>query len=273
MADVKSGEQSTVKEVVGGPQRAQKRKADVALAYAPDDDVLEEYKCPITQELPVEPVVAEDGHCYDQPAIEEWFSKSSKSPMTNQAMGRKLVPAVQVRSAIERLISKGVISGEAAKTWTEKQAELQSVSKLVRETLVKARQGNVEAMRSMGFFYRDGEEGCEVDNGKAMMWWKRAAEKNDASSIVSIGAFHVNGVGVPKDPARGMIDLARAAMLGSEHGACCLGNHFASGEALVAPDPAEATYWYKFSKTTKLLDTHEKNRTRRDEWLRQHGGA
>ncbi len=272
MADDKSGRQLTLKEAQPG-QRAQKRKADVALAYAPDDDVLAEYRCPITQELPVEPVVAEDGHCYDQPAIEEWLAKHCKSPMTNESMGRKLVPAVQVRSAIERLISKGVISGEAAQTWTEKQAELRSLSKEVRETLVKARKGDVESMRSMGFYYRDGAEGLKINDRKAMAWWKKAAEKNDPSSIVSIGAYHVNGVGVPKDPARGMIDLARAAMLGSEHGACCLGNHFASGEGLVAADPHEAMFWYKFSEKTKLLDTHEKNRERRDEYLKRHGGA
>jgi len=30
------------------------------------EDMLAEYLCPITQELPVDPVVAEDGQCYEE---------------------------------------------------------------------------------------------------------------------------------------------------------------------------------------------------------------
>ena len=36
------------------------------------DDVAEEYVCPITAELPIDPVTAEDGRCYERWAIEEW---------------------------------------------------------------------------------------------------------------------------------------------------------------------------------------------------------
>ena len=32
------------------------------------DDVAEEYVCPITAELPVDPVTAEDGRCYERHA-------------------------------------------------------------------------------------------------------------------------------------------------------------------------------------------------------------
>ncbi len=56
-------------------QSGQKRKADVASAYAPDDDVLHEYRCPITQELPVDAVTAQDGHTYERAAIEDWLER------------------------------------------------------------------------------------------------------------------------------------------------------------------------------------------------------
>ena len=35
------------------------------------DEVAEEYVCPITAELPIDPVIAEDGRCYERCAIEE----------------------------------------------------------------------------------------------------------------------------------------------------------------------------------------------------------
>ena len=39
------------------------------------DGVAEEYVCPITAELPVDPVTAEDGRCYECHAIEDWFAR------------------------------------------------------------------------------------------------------------------------------------------------------------------------------------------------------
>ena len=39
------------------------------------DEVAEEYVCPITAELPIDPVTAEDGRCYERCAIEEWFAR------------------------------------------------------------------------------------------------------------------------------------------------------------------------------------------------------
>ena len=42
------------------------------------DDVAEEYVCPITAELPIDPVTAEDGRFYERHAIEEWFSRQPR---------------------------------------------------------------------------------------------------------------------------------------------------------------------------------------------------
>ena len=43
------------------------------------DEVAEEYVCPITAELPVDPVTAEDGRCYERCAIEEWFERQAQA--------------------------------------------------------------------------------------------------------------------------------------------------------------------------------------------------
>ena len=45
--------------------------------------------CPITLELPVDPVVAEDGNVYERNAIEAQLKVRLKSPLTNEPMGTK----------------------------------------------------------------------------------------------------------------------------------------------------------------------------------------
>jgi len=69
------------------------------------DAVADDWGCPITCELPVDPVVAEDGRVYEQAAIQEHIDKQGaglKSPMTNVAMGPRLFPSAQARSTIEK---------------------------------------------------------------------------------------------------------------------------------------------------------------------------
>ncbi|CAI5992410.1 unnamed protein product [Closterium sp. NIES-64] len=58
--------------------------------------------CPITQEMMVNPVLAADGHTYEQEAIKSWLETSDMSPMTNQKLPSKdLVPNHAVRSMIQ----------------------------------------------------------------------------------------------------------------------------------------------------------------------------
>ncbi len=51
------------------------------------DNIMAMISCPITTFIPSDPVVADDGHIYDEDAIRTWFSTSStKSPITNQVI-------------------------------------------------------------------------------------------------------------------------------------------------------------------------------------------
>ena len=50
------------------------------------NSVADEYLCPITQELPIVPVMAEDGKFYERWAIEEWLSKRHTSPLTGEPL-------------------------------------------------------------------------------------------------------------------------------------------------------------------------------------------
>ena len=98
--------------------------------------------CLITAELPIDPVTAEDGRCYERCAIEEWFERQPqpqvKSPVTNEPMGKRLLPAVQVRNSLKRLVESGAISGSKADAWKKAMAEEAEVAE---DALPKARRG------------------------------------------------------------------------------------------------------------------------------------
>eukprot|EP00964_Phaeocystis_antarctica_P036833 scaffold21018_cov65-Phaeocystis_antarctica.AAC.1 len=187
------------------------------------DEVAEEYVCPITAELPIDPVTAEDGRCYERCAIEEWFDRQPqprvKSPMTNAPMGKRLLPAVQVRNSLKRLVESGAISGSKADAWKKAMAEEVEVAAL-RE---KAEGGDAVAMRDLGNLYRNGKYGLKQDLTQAFMWFKRAADLNDARALTECGAAYLIGAGVERSTSRGMAMIVMAAAMGSEHACGTLG--------------------------------------------------
>lgn len=58
--------------------------------------------CPITRELFVDPVSAEDGHTYDRAAIMQWLNSGNHtSPLTNQRITVSgLRPNYNIRSQV-----------------------------------------------------------------------------------------------------------------------------------------------------------------------------
>ena len=255
------------------------RLEDEARRGAAESEVPPELQCPLSFEIMTDPVMNAAGQTYERAAIEEWFERQKDgdvtSPMTNQVMGKQLVPALQTRSAIERLINNDIISGNVADTWKEKRAELQAIDKDKLPTLAKAHRGDVACMRAIGFCYRDGCDGLKKDEEKAVEWFSKAAAHEDPISISCMGVFYINGTGgLPKDPMRGMVELTRAAMLGSEFGAIMIGNHLANvyvaepaRQVNMVQDHNEATRWYKFSNSCEIKDTPQLCREIRDDWL------
>ena len=50
----------------------------------------------------VEPVIAADGHTYEQAAIKGWFQQHSISPVTGQAMPHtRIVPNFVIKGALD----------------------------------------------------------------------------------------------------------------------------------------------------------------------------
>jgi hypothetical protein len=65
--------------------------------------VPDEYICPITQVVMVDPVLGSDGRTYERSAITEWLRTHNTSPMTREVMTTAgLTPNYALRSLIHR---------------------------------------------------------------------------------------------------------------------------------------------------------------------------
>jgi TPR repeat protein len=218
----------------------------------------------------VDPVTAEDGRCYERCAIEEWFVRQPqpqvKSPVTNEPMGKRLLPAVQVRNTLKRLVESGAISGSKADAWKQAMAEEAKGAAL----RVKAEAGDAVAMADLGFAYRDGSRGLKKDATQAFTWLKRAADLKEVRALTSCGVAYLNGKGVERSSTRAIAMLGAAATLGSEHACGLLGWANAEGYWGFDKDPQEATRWYREMQKCDRRDAVEENRERAAAWLREH---
>lgn len=70
------------------------------------EDLLDSFiYCPISQQIFLDPVTAEDGHVYERQEILKWFRNKSTSPITNEKIGKNLVPAYSIKNMVEGLIT------------------------------------------------------------------------------------------------------------------------------------------------------------------------
>ena len=205
------------------------------------NDVAADLVCPITQELPFDPVMAEDGKIYERNAIVKWLGRERTSPVTRAHMGRRIIPAIQTKNTISTLIKSGAIEGEIAEAWQKKLAD----EKLVKEMRAKAEGGDGHAMYRLGRWYEHGKNGLVVDKVQARTWYERSAAARDPNGMAAFAEFLLRGTGGPKDNTLGLVTLTQAAELGSDLGAYYLGWAFSKGKYSLPKDPAQARFWLK----------------------------
>ena len=235
------------------------------------DEMADELLCPITQELPVDPVIAADGRVYERSAIERWIIKgkpaSVRSPVTNAPMGTRLLSAVQVRNSIKSMVQSGVISGAKAEAWRARLAEEERVAEWRR----LAEGGDAYAMFRLGLCYEFGRNGLEIDLAQAFRWFERGALEHDHPSCLALyGNALCKGQGVAKNLSRGLVALGRASALGSKIACFQLGLAYEKGSFGLKPKEAEARRWYSRMASCNLPDCSGTLCARVDAWLREH---
>ena len=206
--------------------------------------IAKELVCPITQELPFDPVMAKDGKIYERTAILEWFRKKdgdATSPSTGKVIDTELLPAVQVRNTIESLIQSGAIEGELAEAWTKKLER----EKEVNEIRAKAEGGDGYSMWRLGVRYRQGVLGLRENAEQARAWYERSAAVHDPRGMSAFGEALLHGIGGSADTSLGLVLVTEAAANGSDFGAYTLGKCFFYGDFGLTKDPVRARFWLK----------------------------
>ena len=205
--------------------------------------VAAEYVCPLTLELPVDPVMAKDGRIYERSHILAWLSRNATSPITSEPMGTELTPVPLIRNTIEKLVSSGAIEGDIAEAWQKASAKKRADETKVKEMRAKAEGGDGDAMYCLGMCYRSGRGGLAQDAVQSRAWLERSAAARDPRGLAYFGCCLLNGIGGPQDIAFGLVNVTEAAGLGSEFGAHSLGRGFFVGGWGLPKDHVRARFW------------------------------
>ena len=213
---------------------------------------MKEYSCPLSLDLPVEPVIAEDGRTYNRADIKKHIDnahdpndaqdeyKKLRSPVTNQKMGPKLLPAVQVQNMIRSLVESGAIDEDDAKQWKE-----------VHDARTEANNGDPSAMCTLSNWYYFGSNGLVKDYELSFSWTKKAADLGNNPGKAAAGYMLYAGQGTKRRCAEGALLLGFAAAKGSSNAAYYLAElHYEGGDeekGYFGKDNVNARFWLEES--------------------------
>ena len=243
------------------------------------DSVLAEFKCAISYELPVDPVTAEDGHVYERAAIEDWIARPGtlRSPKLNTPMGPRLLPAIQTRSLIERMVRSGTISGPEAVAWSEKLAEEKKNATLkkaqaekVARVRAKAEGGDGDAILKLGTMFFCGDDGLSKDFKQAVVWFQRGHNLGYATCTMRLGLCYELAYGVEASYSMATFFYTVAAKNGSEHGCYRLGHNIACEYCGMKRDEREVKRWFRAMEKAPHRDSFDDCRIYAANWMREH---
>ena len=233
------------------------------------EEAMNELVCPITWSLPVDPVMAEDGKVYERSAIEEWLEQQHKSPVTNLAMGTKLLPALQVKNMIRTMVASGALTGDKVDAWKLRLQEEEEVAEWRR----KAEAGDGRAMFILGVSYTHGEKGLAKDYAKAFEWYKKSHEAGYATGTGCLAMCYLAGVGVPKCLVRASTLMSQAAERGSQCACYNLARAYANGLSGFPKDETMARRYYSMVASAAFEDCADEGKEKAATWLRSHPAA
>ena len=229
------GRKAELEERLGEVERRENKRARLMV-----NSVADEWLCPITTELPVDPVVAEDGNTYERTAIAKWVEENPRSPITGAAMGTRLISSPKVRNTIEKLVESGLVDAEKGAAWKKKMEDEQWLK--MKHT--EADQGDANAMYLLAHVYDTGKRSLAQDFEQARVWYERAAELDNVKSMAKFGEFLTKGLGGPSIPVLGVLYIGRAAESGSDFATYQLGKAFMKGRYGLPQDNAKAKRYF-----------------------------
>ena len=148
------------------------------------------FLCPITNELPVDPVLAADGKIYERAKIEEWLATSDTSPATGEKLKDTVLTAASsvMTGVIDLLVASNAVDRQKVKMLKTKREN----ENKVKELQSKADVGDYDAMCSLAFAYREGQFGLAKNAKKAENLFRRSAEAGNNLGMSCYGELLVN---------------------------------------------------------------------------------
>lgn len=220
------------------------------------------HHCPITYEIPFDPVLAEDGIVYERWAINEWFHANPgghiRSPVTNVMIRKNTYPARQLRNMIRFLAEKGQLTGHIAEQWEQRFQEEKAFHSLKEQ----ANGGDIFSMIRLSQTYMSGSMGVQKDPKMGFHWARRASDRGDVMAMSQVGTMYTNGYGVQKNLTLGVHYLTRSAELGSEYACHQLGFAFVDGTWGLGCDKQMAHVYLTASMACKVRNGSSASRVR-----------
>jgi TPR repeat protein len=112
---------------------------------------------------------------------------------------------------------------------------------IFRDTLSKAKKGDVDAGYGVGQLYANGR-GCDRNLSSAVLWYRKAAEHGNIAAQAKLGICLFEGMGADSDPVGGVQWLIKAAEQGNAEAQSYLGFALLQGWGVPMNYP-KAFYW------------------------------
>jgi len=189
---------------------------------------IEEFKCPITNELPLDPVLAEDGKVYERSAIETWLQNNQRSPSTNEAMGESLIPATQIKNIIQRMVNSDALPKDKAEACKKRPAEQEDNVETCKKRLAKE-EDEVKACKKRLADCKKRLADCKKRLAKqeAVAELRTKAEGGDAQAAYELGnCFECGTNNLCKDHAKAFAMYQQSSKGGNAKAMACLASYY-----------------------------------------------
>ena len=137
--------------------------------------------CPLTLELPTDPVIASDGKVYDLSAWKQ-YKKSMKtrkktlvSPVTKQPIKGKVYVAVDIKTMIEDAVKNGHVSDDLCSRWKDKISQEAKFQNMIKDAQKKP-----ELLDLLGDYYNYGIDTPQC-SAEAIKYYKKSYEQLQCS--------------------------------------------------------------------------------------------
>ena len=175
-----------------------KRFADMLMPPAKKANLHEQFLCPITHALMVNPVQASDGWTYERSAIAAWCETHNTSPLDPSIHLdlSQLKPNRSLRDAIERLVDAHEFDDAVCAEWSAAFTRLESAPQLYRDGRIEeaAELGYPRAMGDLAMRYHAGI-GVLQDVATSLRWAHQAAIAGDGRGQFRMGYAYHTGEG------------------------------------------------------------------------------